>query len=137
MATVKLKVFVIRDTEENKVMEGAKGQLAFNSHEKARRSIPHCDWWIKYKKDYVVSKLMLTGKALTWQRDTLLKVVKQEDWEEHGKRASEVMMDITREINTWIATSREYKVVHSKTTFDTQSRYVVESVSEINTTETT
>jgi hypothetical protein len=100
-------------------------------------SIPHCDWWIKYKKDYVVSKLMLTGKALIWQRDTLLKIVAQEDWEEHGEAAFNVVREISSEINLWVVNSREYRAVHSKVTFDSQSRYVVESVSSIETQEIT
>lgn len=135
MAIVPQKLFVIRDTQENKIMPGAKGQFAFDQKAQAHRSIPHTQWWAYYKKFSTVRKLMPYGDSSVHTFERMRDEIQKRGWRDRDENLTMAYNDLNAEIHKWIRESKEYQIAVDKIKFDKQTRYVVELLVQIETQE--
>jgi hypothetical protein len=133
------EMFVIRDKVENKIMEGAKGQLAFGTTGHARKSLVHTGWWGDYKRYSTVRKLMTNGDKAVDEYEHLSRMVtldlKTNDWRTRDKKLLEARNLLQNEIYKWCRDSKEYTSTVAKIKFDKQTRYAVECLTSIETKE--
>jgi hypothetical protein len=133
------EMFVIRDTVLNKIMEGAKGQLAFGTTGHARKSLVHTGWWTEYKRYDTVRKLMPSGNRIVDEYEHLGRMVQQDskvnDWKNRDQQLHIARNLIQNDIYKWCRGSKEYAEAHRKIKFDKQTRYAVECLTSIETKE--
>ena len=129
------EMFVIRDKVENKIMEGAKGQLAFGTTGHARKSLVHTGWWTMYKRHSTVRKLMPSGNQVVDEYEHLVEMCNKDDWRNRDKQLWEARRLLGNDIDKWIRGCKEYNGVVSTIKFDKQTRYAVECLVLIETKE--
>lgn len=135
MAIVKQDMYVIRDKIENVLMEGAKGQLAFDTQGHARKSLVHTGWWTYYKMYRTIRKFMPNGERLVDEFEHLTRLVQKEDYQNRDPKLSAARNDVNKEIMDWKRGNKEYVEEFRKLKFDKQTRYAVESLILIETKE--
>jgi hypothetical protein len=133
------EMYVIRDKVENKIMEGAKGQLAFGTVGHARKSLVHTSWWAEYKRYDTVRKLMPSGNRVVDEYEHLarmcIKDSKVNGWQNRDKQLFEARNLLQNDIHKWCRGNIEYADTVRKIKFDKQTRYVVECLTSIETKE--
>jgi hypothetical protein len=135
MALVPQKLYVIRDTQENIIMSGAKGQFAFDNSGSARRSLVHTRWWPQSKRDSTIRKLMPNGNSLVDALEQMDKELKDQGWHNRDGRLVQARNDARQEIRMWEGQSKEYESEYNKIKFDNQTRFVIEYLVSIETKE--
>ncbi len=132
MAIIDQKLFVIRDKDTNSLMQGAKGQLAFNTAGSARKSLIHTSWWPAYKKFKVVREMMSGGNSLVNEREQLVALQAKD----YCVIIAKGLISIDEEIRQFIiATGVPFHRAVKEIKFDNQPRYTVECIEQIVTKE--
>lgn len=138
MAIIIQDIFVIRDKVANQLMEGAKGQLAFNTKGHARKSLVHTGWWPWFKKYDTVRKLMPNGNQAVDEYENLRELMAKEDYRNRDIVLRDALRHADSDISSWIRSNQKaFLAAVAKIKFDNQTRYVVESLVSIETKEIT
>ena len=139
MAIIQQDLFVIRDTENNLLMEGAKGQLAFDTTEHARRSLTHTHWWTAYKFERTIRLLMPNGDVecdkLNHMDEEYARQYKA-DWQTIDRQLADARAELSAGIHKWARDNRiEFDAERRKIKFDKQTKFAVESLVSVETKE--
>lgn len=139
MAMIKQELFVIRDTLINKLMLGAKSQIAFDSKGAARRSLVHTGWWEEFKRRQVILSHMPNGAhvlQLQEQLEAEFQIQYARDWKTVNPVLRKQLAGISADIGAWAKSSHGLVDTEiRKIKFDNQKRYVVEYLINIETKE--
>lgn len=139
MAIIKQELFVIRDTINNKLMLGAKGQLAFDTAAAARRSLVHTNWWGAFKSDTALRKTMPNADVLLQRQADLQEEynrLAKTGWRNIDQGLRDAKSEADRVIYKWeVDNSEIYGDAVSGVKFSNQKTYVIESLVSIETKE--
>lgn len=126
---------VIRDTLKNKIMPGAKDQMAFDSKGRARRSLVHAGWWSQAARHETLRELMPNGNMIVDAREQIKEELNRQGWRNRDQQLVAEFSRIEDEIRQFTRGNTEYSKTVSAYKFDKQTRYVIELLVNIETQE--